>query len=313
MAPHRLIGQSDPGVPSRFVYFHLDHLGSVRAVLDVNGDRVVRHNYLPFGEERPVEADPANPTVNTKHFTGHERDKETGLDYMLARYYSSSLGRFMAVDPDSGSVDHQVPQTWNRFAYVRNNPLARLDRSGTRDDGFLQNRREPSPVAAQVIAGVAQQTSAMANTLGQGSLLGAGGALLAGQPAVAALGVTLAGAFGVVSIIADGVALLASPSVDTLSTVAGDAAAYAVGTKMVNAAGAVDEVGTATQKALSGGLAEAASIPAAGLVTATAGAALGSLQPSATPSSGGDDTSVDRAIADKEARAAKGPEPKKKK
>jgi hypothetical protein len=80
---------------------------------------------------------------------------------------------------------------------------------------------------------------------------------------------------------------------------------------MVKAAGAVDEVGTATQKAVSSGLTEAASIPAAGLATAVTGAAIGALQPSATPSSGGNDTSVDRAIADKEARAAKGPERKK--
>jgi hypothetical protein len=234
---------------------------------------------------------------------------------MVARYYSSSLGRFMAVDPVGGSAEN--PQSWNRFVYVRNNPLQFVDLTGEAPQAALAARRGittfHSQASDQAITDVAQRTSAIANKLGQGYLAGAGGAFLAGQPQVAALGVTLAGTCGMVSIIADTTAMIFSPSADTVSTVVGDAAAYATGVKMVNAAGVVDEVGTATQKALSGGLAEAASIPAAGLVTSATSAAIGAMKPPATPSSGGDDTSVDRAIADKEARAAKGPKPKEKK
>jgi RHS repeat-associated protein len=32
-------------------------------------------------------------------FTGKERDTESGLDYFGARYYGSSMGRFMSPDP----------------------------------------------------------------------------------------------------------------------------------------------------------------------------------------------------------------------
>ncbi len=32
-------------------------------------------------------------------FTSKERDNETGLDYFLARYYGSTAGRFMSIDP----------------------------------------------------------------------------------------------------------------------------------------------------------------------------------------------------------------------
>jgi RHS repeat-associated protein len=32
------------------------------------------------------------------HFTGKERDTETGLDYFGARYYGSSLARFVSPD-----------------------------------------------------------------------------------------------------------------------------------------------------------------------------------------------------------------------
>jgi hypothetical protein len=49
---------------------------------------------------------------------------------MLARYYSSSLGRFMAVDPSRASVRPAQPQTWNRYSYVFNNPLRLVDPDG---------------------------------------------------------------------------------------------------------------------------------------------------------------------------------------
>ena len=35
----------------RVEYYHLDALGSVRAVTDQQGRVVERHDYLPFGEE----------------------------------------------------------------------------------------------------------------------------------------------------------------------------------------------------------------------------------------------------------------------
>jgi RHS repeat-associated protein len=130
MAPYRIIGQSgSPDFPpDRLLFYHLDHLGSVRAIHDINGNLVSKHSFLPFGEERPVQA-PAS--TNRRMFTGHEREPETGLDYMLARYYSSSLGRFMAVDPALKiSKNLENPQRWNRYAYTLNNPLTAIDPDG---------------------------------------------------------------------------------------------------------------------------------------------------------------------------------------
>ncbi len=127
MAPHRIIGQSNPYTPpARFIFYHLDHLGSPRVELDSNGSVVAQHHFLPFGEERPPQVD---PTLSTRDFTGHERDKENGLDYMLARYYSSSLGRFLAVDPGD-DTDPENPQSWNKYSYVRNNPVLFHDPDG---------------------------------------------------------------------------------------------------------------------------------------------------------------------------------------
>ena len=80
--------------PSRLLaqeveYYHLDAIGNVRAVTDQSGRVVERHDYLPFGEECITGACASNPGVTggqPKHFTGKERDTETGLDYFGARY-----------------------------------------------------------------------------------------------------------------------------------------------------------------------------------------------------------------------------------
>lgn len=63
-------------------------------------------------------------------FTGKERDSETGLDYFGARYLSSAMGRFTS--PDIPLIDQlaEDPQSWNLYAYVRNNPLIYADPTG---------------------------------------------------------------------------------------------------------------------------------------------------------------------------------------
>ena len=62
-------------------------------------------------------------------FTGKERDSESGLDNFGARYNSSNLGRFMS--PDSTAYVKPInPQSWNLYAYARNNPLLYVDPTG---------------------------------------------------------------------------------------------------------------------------------------------------------------------------------------
>jgi RHS repeat-associated protein len=68
--------------------------------------------------------------VVDQKFTGKERDAESGLDYFGARYYGSALGRFTSPDPSKLSVLPAFPQTWNRYSYVYNNPLALKDSDG---------------------------------------------------------------------------------------------------------------------------------------------------------------------------------------
>jgi len=68
-------------------------------------------------------------------FTGKERDTESGLDNFGARYYGSSMGRFMipdwAVKPTAVPYAHYGnPQSLNLYSYVENNPLSRVDLNG---------------------------------------------------------------------------------------------------------------------------------------------------------------------------------------
>ncbi len=63
--------------------------------------------------------------------TGKERDAESGLDDFEARYYASTLGRFMQPDPLFATPLHVVnPQRWNMYAYVVNNPTNYIDPDG---------------------------------------------------------------------------------------------------------------------------------------------------------------------------------------
>ncbi|MDQ7008638.1 MAG: RHS repeat-associated core domain-containing protein, partial [Acidobacteriota bacterium] len=108
-------------------YVHRDHLGSTRLMTDENGIEIGRWKYFPFGMGATVE----ESGDQRMKFTGHERDGEVELDYMLARYYGANLGRFLSVDPVQGTPED--PQSWNLYPYVTNNPLRFNDPTG--EDG----------------------------------------------------------------------------------------------------------------------------------------------------------------------------------
>jgi RHS repeat-associated protein len=65
------------------------------------------------------------------NFTGKERDAESGNDYFGARYYASSMGRFMSPDPVKITPGRMAnPQQLNLYSYVANNPLRFIDPDG---------------------------------------------------------------------------------------------------------------------------------------------------------------------------------------
>jgi len=71
--------------------------------------------------------------VCTSRFTAKERDSETQLDFFQARYFTSAQGRFTSPDPGNAGADPFDPQSWNGYAYVKNNPLNAIDPDGLSD------------------------------------------------------------------------------------------------------------------------------------------------------------------------------------
>jgi RHS repeat-associated protein len=120
-------------------FLTVDHLGSTRLVTDAGGQVKRRTDYHPFGWEinpgygdrNSVDGYAATDKFNPK-FTGHPRDYDSGLglDYFGARYFSAAQGRFTSADPFLGSGRAEDPQSWNRYAYGRNNPLRFVDPNG---------------------------------------------------------------------------------------------------------------------------------------------------------------------------------------
>lgn len=112
----------------RTVFMTSDQIGSPRALTDQFRRVVGRRDYLPFGEELPDSARGKDGV--RKKFTGYERDSETGLDHAGVRRYSPFHGRFLSPDPALESMVALSPQSWNRYAYVLNNPLRFMDPQG---------------------------------------------------------------------------------------------------------------------------------------------------------------------------------------
>ena len=96
-------------------------------VTDAAGTIQEESDYYPFGGERIVTD---LGIGNHYKFTGKERDAETGLDDFGARYFGSTMGRFMSADPSMESAVLRNPQSWNRYSYTLNNPLRYIDPDG---------------------------------------------------------------------------------------------------------------------------------------------------------------------------------------
>ena len=124
-------------------HFHLDHLGTVRRITGTGTPAAVlaSHDYYPFGLEA---TSPAQDREQMK-YTGHERDAATALDYMHARHYNFGVGRFTSVD--AGHAAPGAPQSWNRYAYSRDNPMKYLDPDGQQVAPAIPVGGYPDPFA----------------------------------------------------------------------------------------------------------------------------------------------------------------------
>jgi RHS repeat-associated protein len=163
----------DGGTPT-ISYYHSDHLGSSSVITDQSGQQVAHYEYSPYGAITVNElangqtGQPAN-----YYFTGKELDA-TGLYFYGARYYDPEIGRFITADTIVQAP--YDPQSLNRYAYCRNNPLNYVDPSGHWFWFAL--------IIGALIGGAT--SAAMGGNIGLGILTGAiGGVLFGGAGQIA--------------------------------------------------------------------------------------------------------------------------------
>jgi RHS repeat-associated protein len=129
-AGRKLVGQQS--TDGQFYWLHTNHLGSSRAMTDVNGNLVYKGQFDPYGQVLTEWSSSGNANLNSKKFTGYERDGATGLDYANARMYNFGRGRFMQPDPNGiGAANLRVPGSLNRYSYAGNDPVNHVDPRGT--------------------------------------------------------------------------------------------------------------------------------------------------------------------------------------
>jgi RHS repeat-associated protein len=125
---------------------------------------IARYQYDAWGKR--VLAAGSNATIHG--FTGHEH-LDDGLIHMNGRVYDPGLARFLSADPHI--QDPSNLQSWNRYSYVLNNPLAYTDPSG-----YFSLKKLFRTVVAVVVA---YYTAGAISTAYMGSAVSAAGGAMA--------------------------------------------------------------------------------------------------------------------------------------
>jgi RHS repeat-associated protein len=113
-------------------YVHTDHLGSFDLITSSTGAVKDRYSFDAWGRRRnPLNWTYTSVPVNylfNRGYTGHEHLDQFKLINMNGRVYDPLLGRFLS--PDKYVQGADFTQGYNRYSYVQNNPMNRVDPSG---------------------------------------------------------------------------------------------------------------------------------------------------------------------------------------
>jgi RHS repeat-associated protein len=119
----------------QYYFTYKDHLGTIVAITDINGNVVEEFNYDAWGLKRnpdnwtyELDTTPSTLTWFKRGYTGHEHLDEFGLINMNSRLYDPQIGRMLS--PDNYIQSAGSSQSYNRYSYVWNNPMKFTDPSG---------------------------------------------------------------------------------------------------------------------------------------------------------------------------------------
>lgn len=103
-------------------YYVTDHLGSIRGIVDTNGEIQERNDYYPLGGRWDNQS--STLSSNRYKYSGKELQVVGDLNYLDYgfRMYDSSLGRWLTIDPLADKYYSTSP-----FAFCGNNPIGNID------------------------------------------------------------------------------------------------------------------------------------------------------------------------------------------
>lgn len=144
--------------------------GDVIGLIDTAGTWVVEYSYDVWGNIRSVFGSMASTLGqdNPIRYRGYYYDNETKLYYVLSRYYSPELCRFISADVLEPFVrDHENSVQYNLYVYCWNNPVNMFDGYGDWPE-WVKKAVAVVAVAAAVVA----VTAVTVATFGVGSVAG---------------------------------------------------------------------------------------------------------------------------------------------
>ena len=123
-----ILDSADAQLLEGWRFYHVDHLQSSTVVTSIDGSLLSRVLYRPFGQA--IELTGTTPDFG---FTGQRFEPDLGIYDYGARFYDPVLARFLSPDPLVPSLAN--PQDLNRYSYVLNDPLAKVDPTGEYSTG----------------------------------------------------------------------------------------------------------------------------------------------------------------------------------
>lgn len=107
-------------------YYHVNGHGDVVSMTDSSGNTVAQYIYDTYGNI--LSQSGAMASANPYRNAGYQFDENTGLYYLMARYYDASVGRFITRDSFHG-VESE-PASLNQYNYCGGDPVNKIDPSG---------------------------------------------------------------------------------------------------------------------------------------------------------------------------------------